>query len=68
MITKYTKKPAAAWIIPIWPYAIEINLEVWKRVNAWHLGTDIKYCRFSRSFEDVVSYLSMATQMIDSEC
>lgn len=28
MITKYTKNPAAAWIIPICPYAIEINLHV----------------------------------------
>lgn len=27
MITKYTKNPAAAWIIPIWPYAMEINLQ-----------------------------------------
>lgn len=26
IITKYTKKPAAAWIMPIWPYAIEISL------------------------------------------
>lgn len=26
MITKYTKNPAAAWIIPICPYAMEINL------------------------------------------
>lgn len=26
MMTKYTKKPAAAWIIPICPYAMEINL------------------------------------------
>lgn len=31
MMTKYTKKPAAAWIIPIWPYAIEISLFVFFR-------------------------------------
>jgi len=26
MMTKYVKNPADAWIIPIWPYAIPINL------------------------------------------
>lgn len=35
MMTKYTKKPAAAWIIPICPYAMEINLFMVSGRSRW---------------------------------
>jgi len=46
-ITKYTKNPPHAWIIPIWPYAMPINLQ--HTATHWALygtGTDFHWIPF----------------------